>query len=124
MMIVVRVIADGLFYTVTLSRAMVTETRAACQCACENPFDDLVDIPTDAQDRFHAQLPENVLSPRTHSAGHDQVCTLIMKESGDEPRLMSGIRDNLPADNIPIDDVYDGKNRAMPEMGEYFIIFC
>ena len=124
MMIVVRVIADGLFYTVTLSRAMVTETRPAGHCSGEKPLDDLIDIASDSQDRFHAQCLEDVLRPGTHSTGNDQLDTFLIQKSGNEPRLVPGIWDDLLAYDPPIDDIYDREDRAMPEMGKYFIAFC
>lgn len=103
---------------------MITETRTAGECPGQNPFDDIVDIAADSQDRFHTQFLEDVLRPCTHSASDDQLDTFFTQKSGDEPRLMPGIRDDPFADDAPIDDFYNREDRAASEMGEYFIAFC
>ena len=116
-------IADGFLDAIPLLGTMITETRPAGQCSGEKPFDDIIDIASDSQNRFHAQFLEDVLRLCAHCTGNDQIDTFLIQKSGDEPRLVPGIRDDPLADNPPIDDIYDREDLAMPEMREYFIAF-
>ena len=71
-----------------------------------------------------AQFLEDVPRPCAHSTGNDHIDTFLTQKSGDEPRLVPGIRDDPLADNPPVDDIYDREDRAVPEMRENFIAFC
>jgi hypothetical protein len=121
MVIAVGVVAHGFFDPVTLSGAVIAKAHSAGQGPGQKPVNDIVDIPADPQDRFHAQCLEDFLCPGAHASGDDQLNAFFTQKPGYESRLVTRIWDHSLADDAPVDDIDDREERAAPEMGEYFI---
>jgi len=110
------VIALLFVQAVSLARSGSTQALSALEFTAEDLFDNLVDRAADSDYGLHAELTKETGSTHAHTPGDDAVDAMFVQKTGNGARLVTGIFEYFPLDDLSVFDGYNGKLRASPEM--------